>query len=192
MVYLACISVENRKLFVIPISWCFGIDIVRCLNDGIRQRKNRLVFWSKDQTKVPNFCLKVQNQFDGKDACYIANILKVTETRAEANEHVDRRREILPVDYANNVVNENLHSIQQEFIAAAIEVEQSKIKEEKNDNVTNDGSVITIDDSFETENNQATAIDSFESVQAAGAIGKPANTLGKRQIHLEHNEIKRK
>lgn len=137
MVFFSVILVESKKLLSIPVHWCFGIDIVRSLKYGLKQRKNKLIFYSPNESTEPNFASKICNEFDGsKDACYLANILNVFGTLAESEAFVGRRRELLPCDYCEDSdAEEDIFDVErlQQEIGNAIPV--LAIKAEVDENV---------------------------------------------------------
>lgn len=64
---------NQRKNVCVPMHWCLGIDMQNVFNGGIEKKRDLVVFFSKCLTRLPNFDLKVQDEFTHEDACYIAN-----------------------------------------------------------------------------------------------------------------------
>lgn len=77
MFYVVHILSTERRNLLIPSYWCFGINIENTINDGINRNKKRLIFYSEDQSKNPDFLLPVSTMFNEElDACYHGHIIK--------------------------------------------------------------------------------------------------------------------
>lgn len=60
------------KSVLIPMHWCFGLNMELVLKQGISTTRDIKVFYSKKKSTLPNFDLPVQSTFSENDACYVA------------------------------------------------------------------------------------------------------------------------
>lgn len=65
-----------RKNVYIPIHWCSGIDMQDVYNGGIEKKKDLVVFYSKCKSRIPDFSLRIRDEFTNDDACYLARYRK--------------------------------------------------------------------------------------------------------------------
>lgn len=63
---------EAKKNVWIPAHWCMGFNMSSVYNNGIVKTEDLTIFYSKNKKKVPNFSLKLMDEFVTEDACYIA------------------------------------------------------------------------------------------------------------------------
>lgn len=99
--FFAVILVDSRKLLTIPAAWCYKIDIVKNFKEGLRQWRDKVIFYSPDFSVDPNFRLEIQSEFEkGKNACYMANILGSFYCAEDSDAYLTRRRTNLPPNYS--------------------------------------------------------------------------------------------
>lgn len=104
--FFAVILVQSRTLLTIPASWSYKLDFVRNFKGGLRQWRNKVIFYSPDNLADPNFRLEIQNEFDpNKEACYMANILGCYYTAEDSDTYLARRRTYLPPVYTEGRIS---------------------------------------------------------------------------------------
>lgn len=100
--FFGIILVDRTKL-CIPASWLQRINIIDCINNLNKRNEKKVIFYSNDEAKSPDFSLPITSQFDAcNDACYFAYVLKAFETREMCNDFLYKRRAIAPVFYGTN------------------------------------------------------------------------------------------
>lgn len=68
--FFAITLVDKTKL-CIPAAWLQHINMVECFNNVFKRHEKRIIFFSVDEEKSPNFLLPISNAFDEKsEACY--------------------------------------------------------------------------------------------------------------------------
>lgn len=61
----------------IPGKFVYNVNLAHGLNDGVGHNNNRLIFYSSDKTKQPNFLLPIATTLNtDQDACHMAKIVK--------------------------------------------------------------------------------------------------------------------
>lgn len=109
--YLAIILLESKELLTIPNEWIhhFEENLVRNYNGGIRRWRKEIIFYSINRQSAPNFNLQVRSKYDPSiESCYIANVLKAFNSEMDAENYVQLRRPVLPVNYGFPGWNEDL------------------------------------------------------------------------------------
>lgn len=191
MVFFSIILVESKEILTIPMSWCHGIDVVRALNYGLKNLKNKLIFFSHDENAEPNFCLPVRMDFSSnEDACYIANILKIKGSRAESTTYNEMRRRQLPKDYAGNAKHEDLDELQHNFIDAQQQIPVKQEPFEIEAGRFNDQPILVLDDSIigEGENDADGFIGNEPTLQNL-AIGDELHQQNDADVTPDASEI---
>lgn len=114
--YFAITLVDKSKL-CIPAAWLEHINMVECFNNVFKRHEKRVVFFSSDETKSPNFLLPIADKFDEKiDACYHAFVAKAFETKQLCIDYLLKRRGIVPpVYFPIAKPNENSSQIEREM-----------------------------------------------------------------------------
>lgn len=112
--YFATTLVDKTKL-CIPAAWLQHINMVQCFNNVFKRYEKRVIFFSIDEEKSPNFLLPICNVFDEKiDACYEAFVMRAFETKQLCIDYLLKRRGILPPVYFP-VAKSNENTIQNQI-----------------------------------------------------------------------------
>lgn len=172
--FFAVILTESRKLLTIPAAWCYRLDIVKNFKSGLRQWRDKVVFYSPNILADPNFRLEIQTEFeDDKDACYMANILGTFYSVEDSNTYLDKRRNILPRLYAESRIA--LTELEPEVV---VQIDDPLIKQE-NLSCTNhvqEGFVdLTVNSSNEGENELNIDLAEFDSYGNEREVDEEAN-----------------
>lgn len=62
----------HKKHVSIPMHWCFGINMEMVMRKGMSKTEDLKIFYSKNETRLPNFDLPIQRAFRDEDSCYVA------------------------------------------------------------------------------------------------------------------------
>lgn len=161
MVYFAVVTVHSRNVMTIPVQWLLGFNLVRCIKNGLKQKRGRLAFYSPNKNDEPNWKLNV-NKSSGFDeslkGCFIVNILSSFGTREECDKFVALRRNILPIDYneesdastSDGEFEENRHAEMAHHIEEVL-IKKEITAEQRNENVENITDAASIFDVETTE-----------------------------------------
>lgn len=97
--FFAITLVDKTKLRI-PAAWLQHINMVECFNNVFKRHEKRIIFFSVDEEKSPNFLLPISNAFDEKsEACYEAFVMRAFETKQQCIDYLLKRRGILPPVY---------------------------------------------------------------------------------------------
>lgn len=155
--FFAVILTKSRTLLTIPAQWCYRIDIVRNYTSGLRQWKDKIIFYSPNEAKDPNFRLGIENEFDPeKDACYMANVLGTFFTAEDADTYLRKRRHVLPKIYAEGRIPHE--DVQPETVQQVDDPLIQQVKQEMGDDDEHGG----IDSNFDGELVDLALNDTFE------------------------------
>lgn len=166
--FFAVILVESHKLLTIPASWSYKLDFVRNFKSGLRQWRDKVIFYSPDILADPNFRLEIQTEFDpDKPACYMANILGSYYTAEDSDAYLARRRTYLPPVYADGRISPT--DSEPEFVVQ-VNDPLLRIKKENEDivnRIQNEFVDLTANDSIENRaelNSQHTTEDDLSGI----------------------------
>lgn len=97
--FFSVILLDKTKL-CIPAAWLQHIDIVRCFNNIHKRHEKKVIFYSSDELRTPDFLLPISDEFDeNSDACYHAHVLKAFHSKEECLNHLHKRRAVAPPAY---------------------------------------------------------------------------------------------
>lgn len=97
--FFSVILLDKTKL-CIPAGWLQHIDIVRCFNNVHKRHEKRVIFFSSDELRTPDFLLPISNAFnEDSDACYHAHVLKAFHSKEECLNDLKKRRALAPPAY---------------------------------------------------------------------------------------------
>lgn len=129
--YFAVILVCKTKL-CIPASWLRNINVVDCFNNLQKRSVKKVIFFSFDESKAPDFLLPIINDFDDKnDACYHAYVLKAFENKDECIEYLNKRRAITPVHYSQRAVVPAKENALHDEITRQIAIDQKSLEKKE-------------------------------------------------------------
>lgn len=75
--YFAVFLTDHNRNVLIPDFWCNEFDLAAAINYVLNKNENRLVFYSPDFNKLPDFTLPVGAIFDSNlDGCYFGKIIR--------------------------------------------------------------------------------------------------------------------
>lgn len=79
--YFAVFLIDSEINLLVPAKWIFFLNVNDIANNGIFSTEERLIFFSENVDKSPDFFAPVRRHFiRNVDACYHANIVKVFGT----------------------------------------------------------------------------------------------------------------
>lgn len=97
--FFAVILFDKTKL-CIPAGWLQNIDIVRCFNNAHKRYEKKVIFYSSNEHRSPDFLLPIRNKFDeNTDACYNAYVVKAFHSKESCIDHLHKRRAVIPPVY---------------------------------------------------------------------------------------------
>lgn len=75
--YFAVFLINHGKNILIPDFWCNDFDLAASINGILNRNTNRLIFYSPDMKKDPDFTLNVGAVVDlDSDGCYFGKLLR--------------------------------------------------------------------------------------------------------------------
>lgn len=75
--YFAVFLVDLDKNVLIPDFWCSEFDLAAAINGLLNRNTNRLIFYSPNANKEPDFTLAVRTKMDlNSDGCYFGKLLR--------------------------------------------------------------------------------------------------------------------
>lgn len=196
MVYFAVVTLHSRHVMTIPVQWLLGFNLVRCIKNGLKQKRGRLAFYSPNKNDEPNWKLNV-NKSSGFDeslkGCFIVNILSSFGTREECDKFVALRRNILPIDYneesdastSDGEFEENRHAEMAHHIEEVL-IKKEITAEQRNENVE----IIsdTDADAESTEKQNESAQSTEKQKESVENISATASTLEAESIETNDSE----
>lgn len=94
------VALLDKTKLCIPVGWLQNIDIIGCFNNAHKRHEKKVIFYSHDELRSPNFLLPISDVFDeNSDACYRAYVLKAFNSKESCIDYLNKRRSGAPPAY---------------------------------------------------------------------------------------------
>lgn len=118
----------DKTKVCIPASWLQNINIVDCFNNLFKRNEKKVVFFSFDESKAPDFSLPIFDKFDCENnACYQAFVLKAFDSKEKCIEYLNKRRAIEPVYYCRITTSNSTINDLRDEIARQMAIDQKSL-----------------------------------------------------------------
>lgn len=133
--YFVVLLMDKTKL-CIPAYWLQHINIVDCFNNLFKRNAKKVIFYSFDESKAPDFLVPILSEFDvNNDACYHGYVLKAFETKEICIDYLFKRRAITPVYYSHIPTPNPIENHARNEISRQIAIDQKSLVKKEIDSL---------------------------------------------------------